>query len=70
MITITKEDLIQMILDSYPHFSIWANLIEKKLACFYSQNLQWQYTNLTKLENNELVDLYFQCKNSWEGIVL
>lgn len=63
---VDKLDLVQLIVNSYPHYKVWDTLIEKKVADFYSDKLEWRFDILTNTFDEHLVEILEICKNSYK----
>lgn len=64
-----KEDLINMVKGSAPYYDVFDNELVKKtgewLGGFHDKWV-WSHSKLETLTEDELVELYYICKNSWK----
>lgn len=62
---LTKEEVIILLINSYPHYNIWTKLIESGYGHFTNKEFIWKdFWELNKIGIDKLLAIYEMCKNS------
>lgn len=67
-VDLTKEDLINLVKGTCPNYNVMDSMIERKLG-HYTGGFRddWTWDRLGHLTEEELIEVYNTCKNSWNN---
>lgn len=68
-INVGREDIVRMVLGTAPHYTVFDNDLVKRCGSYiggFHDGWAWDLNSLDDLTNQELIDLYDICKNSWK----
>ena len=67
-IELDRIDLISLAKGTSPNYSVMDNRLIKKHGSFNGSkgNWKWKYNAFTECSEEEILEIYYLCKNSWK----